>query len=76
MEDIENITLIRETENETEVSIQQKNDADVREELFYKLAECHLPIMNLSVDTKSLEDIFLQLTEIEKEEEKTDVSDL
>ena len=76
LEDIENITLIRETENETEVSIQQKNDADVREELFYKLAECHLPIMNLSVDTKSLEDIFLQLTEIEKEEEKTDVSDL
>ena len=67
MEGIESVELLKkgteESNEEVEVSIVQKVDTDVREALFYKLAELHMPIMNLHVDSKSLEDIFLQLTE-------------
>ena len=37
--------------------------ADIRETVFYALAEAKLPIMEMVVHEKSLEDIFLELTE-------------
>ncbi len=44
--------------------------ADVREAVFYALAEARLPIMEMVVREKSLEDIFLELTEGVQPEEK------
>lgn len=38
-------------------------EADAREAAFYALAEARLPIMSMHLVTKSLEDIFLELTE-------------
>ncbi len=47
-------------------------NADVREEIFYALADAHLPILEMAHTEKSLEDIFLELTEdaVPKEVEK------
>lgn len=43
-----------------------KDNVDIREEVFYALAEAKLPIMEMTHLTKSLEDIFLELTEEDK----------
>ncbi len=41
-----------------------------REKVFYALAEADCPIISMTVNTASLEDIFLELTSDEKEDEK------
>lgn len=48
------------------VSIGTKNKTDVREEVFYALAEAKCPIFEMTANSMSLEDIFLEMT---KEEE-------
>ncbi|MBO5337357.1 MAG: ATP-binding cassette domain-containing protein [Lachnospiraceae bacterium] len=49
-------------ENCVKLSVLSKNNVDIRESLFYALAEAKLPIMAMSHLEKSLEDIFLELT--------------
>lgn len=44
-------------------------EEDIREELFYRLVEAKMPIMELTVVEKSLEDVFLELTGEETAEE-------
>ena len=44
--------------------------ADIREAVFYALAEAKLPVMEMVAHEKSLEDIFLELTEGVQPEEK------
>ena len=44
------------------VKVIPEEKTDIREKLFYALAEAHLPIMEMTVSEKSLEDIFLELT--------------
>ena len=51
------------------VTLNTESDEDIREELFYRLASEKLPIMELSLAEKTLEDVFLELTE----EEQNDV---
>jgi ABC-2 type transport system ATP-binding protein len=46
----------------TRLRITTKNRADIREELFYRLAERRLPILEMKTENMSLEDIFLKLT--------------
>lgn len=46
-----------------------KNNVDIREKVFYALAEAKLPIMEMTHLEKSLEDIFLELTGEESPEE-------
>lgn len=53
----------------TRVHILVKKGYDIREELFYKMADHKCPIYQLEMDKKSLEDIFLELTSGEKLEE-------
>lgn len=48
----------------------EDKDNDIRTELFHRLAAADMPIMELSLSEKSLEDVFLELTgEEEKEHE-------
>ncbi len=47
-----------------------KEGADARETVFYALAEAKLPVMEMVPTQKSLEDIFLELTEDVKPKEK------
>ena len=52
------------------VNIRTEDTQDIRVELFHRLAAADLPIMELSLSEKSLEDVFLELTgEEEKENE-------
>ncbi len=44
------------------VRIRTEGDQDVREALFYLLAEKKLPILSMTLTEKSLEDIFLEVT--------------
>lgn len=50
------------------VILNTAGDTDIREELFYRLASEKLPIMELSLVEKSLEDVFLELTGEEQKE--------
>lgn len=59
--EIENVK-ISEVEPST-VIITLKEGADIREELFYRMVKADLPILQLESNKKSLEDIFLELTE-------------
>lgn len=52
------------------VKVTSKGDEDIREEIFFALADAKLPIMEMRPEQKSLEDIFLELTEEIKPAEK------
>ena len=41
---------------------------DIREKLFYKLAEARISILKMQATRVSLEDVFLELTENERED--------
>lgn len=51
----------------THLLVQSKERTDIREQLFYTLAEHKLPILMMKRESLSLEDIFLKLTTTEKE---------
>ena len=48
------------------VNLTTKEDTDVREEVFFKMAENHYPILEMQSKKVSLEEIFLELTEDNK----------
>lgn len=67
---LQEISQIDRIEENTEVSkniaklkVISKENADIREQVFYALAEAKLPILEMTHAEKSLEDIFLELTE-------------
>ncbi len=67
---IESVEKMGETqEGCVQVSVLAKEKEDVREAVFYCLAEHKLPIFSMQQEAKSLEDIFLELTESEKSDE-------
>lgn len=86
IKDIRQYEVMEENEEITTVIIRTDAGADIRKELFFALAEKQLPILALMQNEKSLEDVFLELTgdngeenvaesaglkmEIEAEEEK------
>lgn len=58
-------------ENIVSFTIKTDESIDIREKLFYKLAEAKLPILKMQATRISLEDVFLELTENEKEDTST-----
>lgn len=49
--------------NIAKLKVISKENADIREQVFYTLADAKLPILEMTHAEKSLEDIFLELTE-------------
>lgn len=49
-------------EEEWNAVIRTGAETDIRKELFYRLASADMPIMQLGISEKSLEDVFLELT--------------
>lgn len=45
-----------------DIIVERKHDMDIREAIFYAMAEAKCPIISMHVDKKSLEDIFLDMT--------------
>ena len=52
------------------VTLSTKEDVDVREEVFYKMADIQCPILEMQSKKASLEEIFLELTEDDKKNKK------
>ena len=63
LECVERVDKCQDAEAEcVKVNIVTQKGVDVREQVFYKLAEAGLPIMSMHKVEKTLEDIFLELT--------------
>lgn len=80
---LKEIDKVKETElgfNEEEgvwnVSVSTEEQEDIREEVFLKMAEIHCPILEMKSKKVSLEEIFLELTESEKNKETNHDSSL
>lgn len=70
--DVDTVENLGETEEHcAKIRITAKENADIREDVFYVLAAAKLPILEMHKEQKSLEDIFLELTSSTGEEEKT-----
>ena len=52
------------------IQIRTEEQTDIREQVFYKMAEAGCPILEMQSKKVSLEEIFLELTEGEKEEKE------
>ena len=66
IEDIENYKIAADTnKKELHGVVRFGADKDIRKELFYRLAASDMPSMSLGLSEKSLEDVFLALTEEE-----------
>lgn len=62
--DVEKVENRGEDKNHcAQLGVISKDNVDIREEMFYALANAKLPILSMSHMEKSLEDIFLELTE-------------
>lgn len=57
------------------IRITVRDDADIRKELSVALAGVGMPVLSMSRSEKSLEDIFLELTETEELEEETEIEE-
>lgn len=69
IDEIEELKISENRENNLwNVTVTASEGNDVRETIFYKLAEVKCPIMEMKSNKASLEDIFLELTENEKED--------
>lgn len=58
-----------------QVHVVSKNRMDIREALFYRMAERGYPILEMKKESLSLEDIFLKLTTEEKREQQEQESE-
>lgn len=73
MEEIERFTFeTGSEEGSIVIHIETKGDMDIRKTLSVALAGAGMPILSMNRSEKSLEDIFLELTEAEKEPETED----
>ena len=61
--EIENVERVQVTEENTRLIVYAKQGADVREEIFSTMAEHKIPVLEMRTVTKSLEDVFLELTQ-------------
>src|SRR5690606_36141839 len=49
-----------------------RDKTDIREDVFYKLADARLPILEMNKENQSLEDIVIKLTTTEKSDHDSD----
>lgn len=76
IEDIERFTFEEGgEEGSILIRISTKNDADIRKSLSVALAGAGIPILSMNRSEKSLEDIFLELTEEPEKEEETETEE-
>lgn len=70
--EIKEFSAKQQSEDHVSAVLTTAPDVDVREELFYALADHKLPVMHLTVNVKSLEDIFLEVTGLNDDAEETE----
>ena len=62
VEGIETIRLNNESETVTAIEIESDSSLDLRERIFYALADARITILKMNMEMKTLEDVFLELT--------------
>ncbi len=62
IEGVSSVEIKESAADEAKLSVVTPVDTDVREQVFYLLAGEHLPILEMTLNHRSLEDIFLELT--------------
>ena len=70
LDGVESFTTTEAEDGTVLAQVSEKADCDIREPLFYELAENRMPLLGMEKKTGSLEDIFLQLTDKPEEETK------
>lgn len=75
---VREVEAVRSKQSEKEarwdVKVTAEERADIREQVFYKMAEIDCPILEMQSKKASLEEIFLELTESEKNEDSDDIN--
>ncbi|HIV25921.1 MAG TPA: ABC transporter ATP-binding protein [Candidatus Scatomonas pullistercoris] len=76
MSDIEDVQYADSAENGcVDVRIKTAQDVDIRENIFYRMAELQCPILKMQYSSLSLEDVFLELTEDSEAEENSEAAE-
>ena len=76
IEGVKNVTAAdAKEEHAWNVNISTNEDRDVREEVFFKMADAKCPIIEMQSRKVSLEEIFLELTEDDKKTDKKEGED-
>ena len=70
LEGVESIQILEEKRDEVTVELQVAQGLDLRAAVSENLAKAGCPVLGLVVDTMSLEDVFLQLTEQQEPEQQ------
>jgi len=60
--------VVNQTGETAEVLLSVKGNADIREEVFFAMADARMPILEMQYEKRSLEEIFLELTQSQTEE--------
>ena len=73
IEGVKNVTVVdAKEEHAWNVTVSTNEDSDVREEVFFKMADAKCPILEMQSKKVSLEEIFLELTEDDKKSKTSD----
>ena len=76
IEGVKNVTVAdAKEEHAWNVTVSTNEDCDVREEVFFKMADAKCPILEMQSRKVSLEEIFLELTEDDKKTDKKEGED-
>ena len=76
IEGVKNVTVAdAKEEHAWNVTVSTNEDSDVREEVFFKMADEKCPILEMQSRKVSLEEIFLELTEDDKKTDKKEGED-
>ena len=76
IEGVKNVTVAdAKEEHAWNVTVSTNEDSDVREEVFFKMADAKCPILEMQSRKVSLEEIFLELTEDDKKTDKKEGED-
>ena len=76
IEGVKNVTVAdAKEEHAWNVTVSTNEDSDVREEVFFKMADAKCPILEMQSRKVSLEEIFLELTEDYKKTDKKEGED-
>ena len=76
IEGVKNVTVANAKEEHAwNVTVSTNEDSDVREEVFFKMADAKCPILEMQSKKVSLEEIFLELTEDDKKTDKKEGED-
>ena len=76
IEGVKNVTVVdAKEEHAWNVTVSTNEDRDVREEVFFKMADAKCPILEMQSRKVSLEEIFLELTEDDKKTDKKEGED-